>query len=81
MAVVLIMLCALFLLMVAMPFVASTTLEAALESEYDFCYDPSGASCTCAWSNLYSSYLCLPEGDYTDTIPSMLSACTGVTSL
>ena len=64
----------LLLLTIVPPPVGSTSLKAALASNYD-CYDPSGVSCTC------SSFISLTYGSYTGTIPPELSACTSVTEL
>ena len=54
--------------------VTLTTLEYTLTDTYGSCYDPTGASCTCTGS--MSAYA--DDGSITGTIPSALSACTGL---
>jgi hypothetical protein len=52
-----------------------TTLDDKLTDTYGSCYDPAGPSCSC------SGTLDLSSQSLTGTIPSALSACTGLTSL
>ena len=50
-----------------------TSLEYNLAAKYS-CYDPAGDDCLC-------QDIDMPSGGYTGTIPSALSACTGLTGL